>query len=194
MEEEAAVKLEVILIPRTPWAVLLQGLGITALGVVLVAWPHASIDVVRIAFGALALAFGAMQIVAALSEKHEDRWWRIPLALLAIAAGILALAWPEATERVILILLGLWFLLTGLVILAAGLKLPANMPSRWVVVLSGAVFFIFGVILLVNPSDKSPRDMAAALVVLVGVFAIMEGILMAFYSLLLRRVLKALEE
>ncbi len=194
MGEERIVGVELVLVPRTPWAVLLQALGLMALGVVLVVWPNASVSVVRIAFGVLALAFGAMQALTVVSEKHEDKWWRIPLAILAITVGIVALAWPEATERVILILLGLWFLFTGVIIMAAGLKLPADMPSRWVVVLSGIVFFLFGVVLLVNPSDRSPRDMASALVVIIGVFAILEGLLMAFYALLLRRVLKALEE
>ncbi|NPV59934.1 MAG: hypothetical protein HPY75_09750 [Actinobacteria bacterium] len=193
MGERTVVGMRVVLIPRSPWAVLLQGLGIVALGVVLVAWPHASIEVVRIAFGVLALAFGAMQVLAAFSEKHEDRWWRIPLALLAGTAGVVALAWPDATERVILILLGLWFLFTGLTILAAGLMLPADMSSRWVVALAGAALFIFGVFLLVNPSDRSPREITTALVVLIGAFVIFEGMLMAFYSLLLRRALKALE-
>ena len=153
------VGMRVVLIPRSPWAVLLQGLGIVALGVVLVAWPHASIEVVRIAFGVLAPAYGAMQALAAFFEKHEGRWWRIPLALPAATSGVVALAWPGATERVTLILLGLWFLFTGLTILAAGLMLPADMSSRWVVALAGAALFIFGVFLAGEPlGQDAARD------------------------------------
>ncbi len=181
-------------IPSTPWSVFLEGLGIIALGVVLVAWPGASITLVRVAFGVLALAFAAVQVFSAVSEKREDRWWRLPLAMLAAAAGVVALVWPDATERVVLIILGLWFMLTGVVLFAAGLRLPRDIPARWVVAAAGVVLLVFGLVLVVNPADRSPRDMAAGLVVLIGAFAIAEGLIMAVYSILLRKALKALEE
>ena len=194
MKVDVEVRGGLMFVPSSPWAVFLEGLGIIALGIVLAAWPGASLTLVRVAFGILALAFAAVQVFAAVSDKREDRWWRVPLAVLAVAAGVVALAWPDATERVVLIILGLWFMLTGAVLLAAGLRLPADIPARWVVVVAGAVLFLFGLVLVVNPADRSPRDMAAALVVLIGAFAIAEGLLMAFYSLLLRKALKSLEE
>lgn len=194
MKVEMEVRGGLLFVPSSPWAVFFEGLGVIALGIVLAAWPGASLTLVRVAFGILALAFGAVQVFAVVSDKREDKWWRVPLAVLAFAAGIAALAWPDATERVVLIILGLWFMLTGAVMLAAGLRLPRDIPARWVVVAAGAVLFIFGLVLVVNPADRSPRDMAAALVVLIGAFAIAEGLLMVFYSLLLRRALKALGE
>ncbi|MBC7230516.1 MAG: DUF308 domain-containing protein [Actinobacteria bacterium] len=194
MKVEMEVRGGLLFIPSTPWAVLFEGLGIIALGIVLAAWPGASLTLVRVAFGILALAFAAVQVFATVSDKREDRWWRVPLAVLAGAAGIAALAWPDATERVVLIILGLWFMLTGAVLLAAGLRLPGDIPARWVVVAAGAVLFVFGLVLVVNPADKSPREMASTLVVLIGAFAIAEGLIMALYAILLRRALKALEE
>jgi uncharacterized membrane protein HdeD (DUF308 family) len=169
------------LIPRSP------------LGIVLVAWPSASIKVVRIAFGIFALAFGGIQVYDAISEKQENKWWRIPLAMVSIAAGIVALAWPDATERVILIIVGLWFVLTGAILVAAGLKLPKDISARWVLVVVGVIAFAFGIFLVVNPSDKSPNEIASSLVVIIGIFAIIEGLLIAVYSFLLRRVARSLE-
>jgi len=183
----------IFLIPRSPWGVLFEGIGIMALGIVLVAWPSASLDVVRIAFGIFALVFGGIQVYDAVSEKQEDKWWRIPLAMISAAAGIIALVWPDATERVILIIVGLWFVLTGLILVAAGLKLPKDISARWVMVVVGVIAFGFGIFLVVNPSDKSPNEIASSMVILIGIFAIVEGLLMAFYSFLLRRVAKELE-
>mgnify|MGYP005841139087 FL=1 len=45
-----------------------------------------------------------------------------------------------------------------------------------------------------NPSDRTPREITTALVVLIGAFVIFEGMLTVFYSLLLRSALEALEE
>jgi uncharacterized membrane protein HdeD (DUF308 family) len=193
MEEEAEKGGGVFLIPRSPWGVLFEGIGILALGIVLVAWPGASIKVVRIAFGVFALVFGGIQVYDAMSEKREGKWWRIPLAVVSIAAGIIALVWADATEKVILIIVGLWFVLTGLILVAAGLKLPKEISARWVVVAVGVIAFGFGIFLVVNPSDKSPSEIASSLVILIGIFAIIEGLLMAFYSFLLRRAIKAIE-
>jgi uncharacterized membrane protein HdeD (DUF308 family) len=193
MGEETEKSGGAFLIPRSPWGVFFEGIGILALGIVLVAWPSASIKVVRIAFGVFALVFGGIQVYDAASEKKENRWWRIPLAMISIIAGIIALVWPDATERVILIIVGLWFVLTGVVLVAAGLKLPKEISARWVLVVVGAIAFGFGIFLVVSPSDSSPNEIASSLVILIGIFAIVEGLLMAFYSFLLRRVAKDLE-
>jgi uncharacterized membrane protein HdeD (DUF308 family) len=192
MAEEVEEGGGVFLLPRSPWGVLFEGIGIVALGIVLVAWPSASIKVVRVAFGIFALVFGGIQVYETMSEKQENRWWRIPLAMISIAAGIIALAWPDATERVILIIVGLWFILTGVILVAAGLKLPKEMSARWVLVVVGIIAFAFGIFLVVNPSDKSPNEIASSLVVIIGLFFIIEGLLLTCYSFLLRRVIKEL--
>jgi uncharacterized membrane protein HdeD (DUF308 family) len=178
------------LIPRSPWGVLFEGLGILALGIVLVAWPGATIRVVLIAFGIFALGFGAIQIYDAMSEKREDKWWRIPLAVVSIAAGIVALVWPDATERIVLIIVGAWFIVTGFIMMAAGLKLPKDISGRWIVVAAGVIALGFGIYLIVRPESTSPNEVASTVVRLIGIFAIIEGLLLAFYSLLLRKVVK----
>jgi uncharacterized membrane protein HdeD (DUF308 family) len=193
MVEETGTRGGMFLIPRNPWAVLFQGIGILALGIVLVAWPSATIEVVLIAFGVFALAFGLFQVYDAISKAHEDRWWRIPLAVVSIAAGIIALAWPDATERIVLIIVGLWFIITGFIMMAAGLKLPKEISGRWVVIAVGVIALGFGIYLLVRPQDVTPQQVASAVVRLVGVFAIIEGLLMGFYSFLLRKALKIIE-
>lgn len=193
MAEEVEKSAGVFLIPRSPWGVLFEGIGIMALGIVLVAWPSASLNVVRIAFGIFALVFGGIQVYDAVSEKQGNKWWRVPLAMVSAAAGIIVLVWPDATERVILIIVGLWFILTGVILVAAGLKLPRDMSARWILVVVGAIAFGFGIFLVVNPSDKSPNEIATSMVVVIGIFAIVEGLLIAFYSFLLRGVAKELE-
>lgn len=194
MKVEMELRGGLLLVPSSPWAVFFEGLGVIALGIVLAVWPDASLKLVRVAFGIFALAFGGMQAFAAVSDKREDKWWRVPLVVLALAAGITALAWPGATERVVLIILGLWFLLTGAVLLAAGLRLPRGVNARWVVVVFGVILSIFGLVLVANPADRTPQEMAATLVVLIGAFAIAQGLLMVFYSFLLRKALRILEE
>ncbi len=176
------------LIPANPWTVLIEGILILAVGIVLVAWPEATSKTVLIAFGVFALAFGAIQVFDAMSEKKEDKWWRIPLAVVSIAIGIIALVWPGATGRVALIVVGLWFVISGFLLLVAGLKLPKEISARWVVAIAGAVAVGIGIYLVIGPGDVSTETFASTGVRLIGIFAIIEGMLIAFYSFLLRRV------
>jgi uncharacterized membrane protein HdeD (DUF308 family) len=181
------------LIPRNPWVILLQGVGILALGIVLVAWPGATIRVIMIAFGVFALAFGAFQVYDAISESRENRWWRIPLAVVSFVVGIIALAWPDATERIALIIVGLWFIITGFIMMAAGLKLPKEISGRWLIVVVAVIALGFGVYVLVRPEDKTPDQVASVVITLIGVFAIIEGLLIAVYSFMLRKAMKVIE-
>jgi uncharacterized membrane protein HdeD (DUF308 family) len=193
MEEETAKEKGMFLIPRNPWAVFFEGVGILALGIVLIAWPNATVKAVLVAFGVFALVFGAIQIFDAISKSHEDRWWRIPLAVVSIAAGIVALAWPSATERIALIIVGLWFIITGFILMAAGIKLPSGITGRWAVIVAGVVAIGFGIYLIVRPESTSTEQVSSVVVTLIGIFAIVEGLLLGFYSMLLRRALKGEE-
>ena len=180
------------LIPRSPAGVFFEGLGILALGIVLVAWPSATVRVVLLAFGIFAVIVGAVQIYSAVSDERESKWWGIPLAVVSIAAGIVALVWPDATERIVLIIVGAWFVVTGLILVLGGFKLPKDMSAKWIVVVVGLIALGFGIYLIVRPEDTSPNEVASTVVRLIGIFAIIEGLLIAFYSFLLRRVAKSL--
>src|SRR4030042_1956384 len=181
------------LMPHNPWAVLFQGLGILAFGVVLLGWPEATIKVVLIAFGVFALAFGAFQAYDAFAEARESRWWKIPLAVISILVGFIALVWPNATERIALIIVGLWFIITGLILMAAGLKLPKEINGKWAVVIISVISLGFGLYLLLRPQDTTPDQVASVVVRLIGIFSIIEGLLMAFSSFMLKQAKQILE-
>ena len=181
------------LIPANPMTVLIEGILILAVGIVLAIWPEATSKTVLIAFGAFALAFGAIQVYDAVSEKKEDKWWRIPLAVVSIAIGVVALVWPSATGRVALIIVGLWFVISGFLLVVAGLKLPSEITARWVVAIAGVLAVGLGIYLLIGPGDVSTGSFASTGVRLIGIFAIIEGVLIGFYSFLLRKVPKKLE-
>jgi uncharacterized membrane protein HdeD (DUF308 family) len=191
MAKEEKESKGVSLIPANPWTVLIEGILILAVGIVLVAWPEATSKTVLIAFGIFALAFGGIQVYDAMSEKKEDKWWRIPLAVVSIIIGIVALVWPDATGRVALIVVGLWFVISGFLLGVAGLKLPSEITARWVVAIAGVVAVGIGIYLVIGPGDVSSDTFSSTGVRLIGIFAIIEGMLIAFYSFLLRKVPKS---
>lgn len=191
--EEKISQTGIFLIPRSPLGVFFEGMGIVALGVVLVAWPDITINVIRYAFGIFATVFAAIQIVYFASTKHEHKWWSVPLAIISFAAGVTAILWANATFAVIVFILGAWFSISGLILIAAGIKLPEEISARWIVAAVGALSFGFGVFLLARSFYSSAEEIVSWVVVLTGIVAIVEGLLISFYSLLLRRVIKDIE-
>lgn len=73
--------------------------------------------------------------------SHEHRFWWLStvLGLITVAVGVAALAWPDATIRVVGLLFGLSLLVTGVV--RAGLCLVVS----WYPVLYRVLGVVFGV-------------------------------------------------
>lgn len=183
------------LVPESPWSLLFMGIGIAVFGIILVAWPDITLRVVLLAFGIFALAWGLFQLYEAYHHRAEEeaRWMKVFVAVVAIVAGLLALVWPDATERVILVILGIWFILTGFLMLAMGLSLPKGFSGKAALVIFAIIAVGFGLYLLVRPEDRTANEVAQVVVVLIGVFTILEGVILMIYSFMVRRLLKEAE-
>lgn len=185
---------ERIYFPQNPWALLSQAIGIIVLGIVLLAWPGITIKVVFITFGLFAVGWAIFQLLDAFSSssEEENRWLKLTLAAVALVAGLLVLIWPDATERIILVILGIWFAATGLLMIAAGLKLPKGFSGKWSMIIFAVIAIGFGIYLLVRPESATPGQVSSVVVMLIGIFAIIEGLVLCVYSMQLRRFYKSL--
>ncbi|MGA5299994.1 HdeD family acid-resistance protein [Nucisporomicrobium flavum] len=95
----------------------------------------------------------------------HQHWLRLVAGLLAIAVGVAAFAWPEATLRVVAVLFGLNLVLTGF--LRAGLLLFAPghpMLNRVLGIVFGVLTGLIGLLCL--------RNLTASLAVLIAVVAV----------------------
>lgn len=104
---------------------LLKGLIDLAFGVVLVVWPGPTVWVLVLVFGIQLIISGIASIVVSrqIPKEYENRsrWlWR---GILGILAGLVVLAWPDATIWVIVVVVGIYLILVGLVLLWAGYQL-----------------------------------------------------------------------
>ena len=105
--------------------------------------------------------------------------------VLGIAVGIVTLVWPGITAIVLLALIAAWAFLTGIVEIAAAIRLRKEMEDEWVLLLSGVASVIFGIILVARP-----RIGALAVVTVIGIYAIIGGALMLWISWKARSVLQ----
>jgi uncharacterized membrane protein HdeD (DUF308 family) len=104
----------------------------------------------------------------ASTQVTKFRWALGLNGLLAVAVGVVIIAWPGISLYALTILFGAYTLATGVVALMAGFSAPKNERS-WLIV-SGLLGIAVGVIVFVWPDIS-----ALALLYVIGAYAVVLG-------------------
>jgi uncharacterized membrane protein HdeD (DUF308 family) len=168
---------------RNWWIVFLRGLAGILFGLVTFFEPGISLAALVLVFGAYAFVDGVLAIVTAFRRRAStDRWWVLVLEGIAgIGAGLVTLFWPAITAIVLLYLIASWALITGVLEIAAAIRLRKAISNEWLLALSGVVSVILGVLLILAPGPG-----ALAVVIWIGAYAFVFGALLIGLSLRLR--------
>jgi uncharacterized membrane protein HdeD (DUF308 family) len=172
---------------RRIWPLLVvRGALMGVFGILTLVWPALSAVVLISIFGIYAIIDGLTSIAygrAARKRGNPGGGW-VMQGVIAILAGAIALFWPEATGVVVLLILGFWALLIGVVLAAIGLRLRRTSPSVWLwPFILGAMAVIFGLVLIFEPADA-----LVGLATVLGVFTLIAGVALVFGGLRLRRL------
>ncbi|MCL8026422.1 DUF308 domain-containing protein [Nocardioides bruguierae] len=170
-----------------PWGLLAArgAVGVVA-GVLLLAWPRASISVVLVLVGLWTAVDGVLTIAGA---RHEGsgRGERAVLALgglLAVVIGAIAVVRPFETAAALAWMLGAWLLVLGLL----QLVLTALRPSL-LGLLTAAAVAAAGFLLILDPGRAT-----TGLTMLIGLALVAWGALFVVVGLLARRASVSLLE
>lgn len=155
------------------WALLIRGLAAVIFGAVAMAWPTNSILALVIVYGAYVLVDGAFSVVGAFSSHSGERWWQGLSGLFSVAAGVMAFIWPGLTALVLVMIIGVWSIVRGLLEIMAAIRLRKVIPNEWMLIAAGLISVLLGVVLI-----ASPLVGALALIWAVGMWAIAFGLLM----------------
>jgi len=113
-------------------------------------------------------------------------WWLVLLrGLAAIAFGILAWAWPGVTLVTLVLFWGAYALVDGVAALIGGWQTKDGGKPMWTVVLVGVVGIAAGIFTFVQPAVT-----AIALLMLIAVWAIANGVLEISAAIRLRKEIR----
>ena len=171
------------------WALVLRGIVAILFGVLAFVWPNITLTALVFLFGAYALVDGAFSIVAGIKSHAENKRWLLLLivGVLSIAAGVYAFIVPAITALILLILIASWAIVTGAFQIAAAIQLRKHISGEWLLALSVIISILFGAALLYNPVAG-----ALAVVWLIGVYAVIFGILLLALGFKLRGLKRSL--
>jgi uncharacterized membrane protein HdeD (DUF308 family) len=170
---------------RNWWVVALRGALAVLFGILALIWPAITIGALVLLFGAYALVDGVFALGTALFGGHRAEGRRPALILegiVGIAAGIVTFVWPHVTTLALLWVIAAWALVTGVLEIVTAIRLRRELHGEWLLVLSGALSVVFGIVLLVRPGAG-----ALALIWVIGAYAIIFGLMLLVLAFRLRR-------
>jgi uncharacterized membrane protein HdeD (DUF308 family) len=168
---------------RNWWLLLLRGVVSVAFGILAFVWPGLTLFALVLLYGAYALVDGVVAIAAAIKgRRRAPTGWLVLVGVLGIAAGIVTFVWPAITAIALLVLIGVWSILHGVLEVVGAIRLRREIRGEGLLILGGILSIAFGAIILLQPGAG-----ALAVVWLIGAYAVVFGLLFIALSLRLRR-------
>lgn len=167
------------------WLLLVRGILAVLFGIMAVAWPGLTLVTLILLYGAFAFVDGLTAIWVSVSSRA---WGLLFFGILGVIVGIFAFVYPGITAIALLYLIAAWAFVRGIFEIITAIQLRKEISNEWVLILSGLISIIFGVVLVANPGAG-----ALAMVVVIGAFALVFGAMMIVVAFRVRGLPKQLE-
>ena len=152
---------------------LFNGAVMFLIGIAILAWPGASLVVVSWLFAITLLVNGLVQILRAFADDDASGGQRVLFGLLgalSLLVGVLCLRSPLQTLAAIALLIGSWWIVSGVLGLIGAARGDTEGSRGWAAVL-GVLSVIAGFVVLLQPGMS-----LAVLEVTLGITLIVLGI------------------
>jgi len=175
------------ILSRFWWTTLLRGIIAILFGIMLFTRPGISLASLVLVFGAFALFDGIMSVVSAFGgRKEHESWWVLLLAGLAgIAVGVLTFMNPAATALALLFYIAIWAIATGLLQIAAAVRLRKEIQGEFWLGLAGFASILFGLFIAARPGEG-----ALAVLWLIAAYSVAFGLMLVILAFQARSFVK----
>ena len=156
----------------TSTSLILLGILAVIAGIVALAWPGITVYALVILFAVYAFIDAGLEAMRAFSSRTPGPvFGHLLLALISLAAGVVAVVWPSPTALVLVLVIGIWAVIGGVVEIISGFGSGETAGTRALFLLTGLVSVAFGVLLFARPDVG-----AVTLALLFGLFSLFYGI------------------
>jgi uncharacterized membrane protein HdeD (DUF308 family) len=184
---DRAAKMANTQLTKMRWALGLNGLLAIAVGVVILVWPGISLFALTILFGVYSLATGVVGLGAALGGAPKgQRGWLVVSSLLGIAVGVIVFVWPDISALALLYVIGAYAVALGIIAVAGAFYLPLDGGDTALMVLSGIVSILFGIVIFAKPGTG-----VLVVLALIAAFALVTGITEVIVAIGAKRILSS---
>ena len=151
---------------------IVRGVLALIVGIVAVAWPGVTVYAFVVIFAVYAFLDAVVQAVRAFSGvPTRAANARILIALVDVAAGVVAISYPNITAVVLVVIVAIWAIAFGVLDLFAAFGAGETVGTRAWLVVAGLVPIAFGFVLVGRPDV-----VVVSLAVIYGIFSLAFGI------------------
>jgi uncharacterized membrane protein HdeD (DUF308 family) len=168
------------------WLVLVVGIAFVGFGIMTLFDVARGASVVALIIGLFMIFDGVVEMVAG-GRTTGHRGWAIAVGVLLFIGGVVVIAYPEYTFTAIAIIIGITMIVGGIGRFVAAVMLRGY-GWGWRVTF-GAVEAIVGVVILVWPGKT-----AYVLLLLIGAYAVITGIVQILLAFQLKEAPRRLEQ
>lgn len=159
---------------REHWVLfLIEGIVLVVLGILAIIVPPLATITFTLFLGWLFLISGIIGLVSTFWARHAPGfWWSLFSAVLALAAGLVLLAWPVSGAVSLTLLLIVFFTIEGVLSIMYALEHKKELSGRWGwMLVSGIIDLVLAAIILIG----LPGTAVWALGLLVGINMLFGG-------------------
>lgn len=166
------------------WLMMLRGVAAIVLGVIAFTSPMVTILALVLVWGIYAFADGIFSLAAAVTGRGATapRWWLALVGVLGLAAGAVAFLNPALVAQFFVLIIGFWAIMIGVLEIWGAIALRKEIDNEWMLVLSGVVAVLFGLIMLFSPTA------VLTLVWVIGFYALFAGVCFVVLAFRMRRL------
>ena len=147
---------------------LVGGIFSMIFGFFVISYRHASVYAIIYLASGFFIAVGVFEIVGAIRMARQ-RWLHLVFGLIWIGAGIVGFVWPHITIFIVAVLIGWAFLVLGIFDIIDSIR-NHYLPYWWAYLIRGIIAVAIGFLCIRHPGAP-----LTALVVLIGIVAILFG-------------------
>jgi len=150
------------------WVFVLFGVATLGVGVFFVVSPHETLSTFTVIAGIFLLVDGVLALLASIFNKGEGRGLLALIGVLSVLAGLVLIKKPFDTLVVFTLIVGLWFVVAGIVRFVVALTSPEGRGGN---IVTAILDLIAGIVILSWP------DLGlATIAVIIGIALILRGL------------------
>jgi uncharacterized membrane protein HdeD (DUF308 family) len=173
------------LMTKVWWTFLLRGVLLGIFAVLALASPVVTAAALIFWIAIFLVAEGGFIFLAAIMgwKEGEDKWLSVVEGVLNVILGIFMLGSPEVTIFFAVFYLGIWSVMSGVTRIAMAIQLRKEIKGDFWIALSGTISILFGLLIISNPGVG-----AATLVRMLGLFALLAGIILIVFGFKMKKL------
>lgn len=167
------------------WSFIFNGVIAIIYGLLALLIPKEVLELMLKYTGFLIILAGAILFVIAIARFRSKQPYgsMLTIGVILLIAGSIVTFKTTATIQVIVVVLGVWALLTGLFQLITFLSFRESIPNKWLVIFNILITIGFGLIMLFNPFTA-----ARIFIIFSGILALVAGLLYVWYGFKMKKM------